>query len=337
MKAFILDRYEKKGVLRPGDRPDPVPRDGDVLIEVRAAGLNPVDAKVRDGEFKAVQPYRMPLVLGHDVAGVIVGVGSKVQRFKVGDEVYARPRDGRIGTFAELIAVDEADVTLKPSNVTMEEAASIPLVGLTAWQALVEHAGLVKGQKVLIHAGSGGVGVFAIQLARHLGATVATTASGANVDMVRRLGADVVVDYRTEDFAKVLSGYDVVLNSLDAGTLERSLAVLKPGGKLISISGPPDPAFAKAQGLNGVLRLVFRLLSRSIRKKAAARRVDYSFLFMHADGGQLARITALIEAGAIRPVLDRTYPFAELNDALAYVETGQAKGKVVVTVKKSSQ
>lgn len=333
MKAFILDRYGRKDALRLGDRPDPVLRDGDVLIEVRAAGLNPIDVKIRDGAFKPVLPYRPPLVLGHDVAGTVVRVGPKARRFKVGDEVYARPRDGRIGTFAELIAVDEADIALKPANLTMEEAASVPLVALTAWQALVERAGLGKGQKVLIHAGSGGVGVFAIQLAKHLGATVATTASGASADLVRRLGADVVIDYRTEDFAKVLSGYDVVLNGVDAETQERSLAVLKPGGKLISISGPPDPAFAKAQGLNWVLRQVFGLLSRGIRQKAGARRIDYSFLFMHPDGEQLARIAALIEAGVVRPVVDRTYPFAELNDALAYVETGRAKGKVVVTVK----
>ena len=337
MKAFVLDRYEKKSVLRLGDHPDPVVRDGDVLIEVRAAGLNLLDSKIRDGEFKPILPYRPPLVLGHDVAGTIVRIGPKVRRFKVGDEVYARPQDGRIGTFAELIAVDEADVAHKPANLTMEEAAGIPLVGLTAWQALVELAGLTRGQKVLIHAGSGGVGTFAIQLAKHLGATVATTASGANIDLVRRLGADVVIDYKTQDFAKVLSGYDVVLNSLDAETLERSVKVLKPGGKLISISGPPTPAFAKAQGLSWVLRQVLRLLSRSIRHKARARRIDYSFLFMRADGEQLARITALIEAGVIRPVVDRTYPFSELNDAFAYIETGRAKGKVVITLKKSGR
>lgn len=337
MKAYILDRYAKKSALRLGERPDPALRESDVLIEVHAAGLNLLDSKIRDGEFKPILPYRPPLVLGHDVAGIVVRVGPNARRFQVGDAVYARPRDGRIGTFAELIAIDEADVALKPANLTMQEAASIPLVGLTAWQVLVERAVLSPGQKVLIHAGSGGVGTFAIQLAKHIGATVATTASAANADLVRSLGADVVIDYRTQDFATMLSGYDVVLNSLDGDTLERSLEVLKPGGKLISISGPPDPAFAKAQGLNPILRLVLRLLSRKIRHKASAKGIDYSFLFMRGDGEQLGRITALIEAGDIRPVLDRTFAFADLNAAFAYIETGRAKGKVVVTVKEDAQ
>lgn len=337
MKAYILDRYAKKGALRLGERPDPALRDTDVLIEVYAAGLNQLDSKIRDGEFKPILPYRPPLVLGHDVAGKVVRVGPNARRFKVGDAVYARPRDGRIGTFAEFIAVDEADVALKPANLTMEEAASIPLVGLTAWQVLVKRADLKPGQKVLIHAGSGGVGTVAIQLAKHLVATVATTASAVNADLVRSLGADVVIDYRTQDFAKILSGYDVVLNSLDGDTLERSLDVLKPGGKLISISGPPDPAFAKAQGLNAILKLVLGVLSGKIRRKAAAKGIDYSFLFMRADGEQLGRITALIEAGDIRPVLDRTFAFADLNAAFAYIETGRAKGKVVVTVKEDAQ
>lgn len=337
MKAYILDRYAKKSALRLGERPDPALRNSDVLIEVHAAGLNLLDAKIRDGEFKPILPYRPPFVLGHDVAGKVVRVGPSARRFKVGDAVYGRPRDGRIGTFAEFIAVDEADVALKPGNLTMEEAASIPLVALTAWQVLVDRANLSHGQKVLIHAGSGGVGTVAIQLAKHLGATVATTTSAANADLVRSLGADVVIDYKSQDFAALLADYDVVLNSLDGDTLERSLEVLKPDGKLISISGPPDPAFAKAQGLNPVLRLVLRLISRKIRHKAAAKDIDYSFLFMGANGEQLGRITALIEAGDIRPVLDRTFAFADLNAAFAYIETGRAKGKVVVTVKADAQ
>lgn len=271
MKAFILDKYKKKGALRFGDMPEPALGQDDVLVEIHAAGLNPLDSKIRDGEFKLILPYRPSFILGHDMAGIVARVGSKVRRFKVGDEVYARPRDGRVGTFAELIAINEADLALKPKSLTMEQAASIPLVGLTAWQALVERAGLQKGQKVLIHAGSGGVGAFAIQLAKHLGATVSTTTSTANVELVRSLGADVVIDYKKEDFEKVVSGYDVVLNSLDGDTLQKSLNVLKPGGKLISISGPPDPDFAREQGLNWFLQQVLRLLSFSIRRKAKAR------------------------------------------------------------------
>jgi NADPH:quinone reductase-like Zn-dependent oxidoreductase len=333
VKAFILDRYKKKGALRFGDMPEPALQDDDVLVEIHAAGLNLLDSKIRDGEFKLILPYRPPFILGHDVAGTVVRVGSKVRQFKPGDEVYARPRDSRVGTFAEFIALNEADVALKPKSLTMEEAASIPLVGLTAWQVLVERAKLKKGQKVLIHAGSGGVGTFAIQLAKHLGATVATTTSTANIELVKSLGADVVVDYKKEDFAKVGSGYDIVLNSLDKETLEKSLIVLKPGGKLISISGPPDVAFAKEIGANWFLQQVMRLLSFGIRRKARRHRVSYSFLFMRANGQQLSQITALIEAGDIRPVMDRVFPFQATNEALTYIEAGRSKGKVVVTIR----
>lgn len=333
MKAFVVDKYQKKGALRLTEMPEPELRDNDVLVEVHAAGVNLLDSKLRDGEFKPILPYRPPFILGHDVAGIVVRAGSKVRGFKPGDEVYARPRDGRIGAFAQSIAMDEADVALKPKNLSMEEAASIPLVGLTAWQVLVETAGLKRGQKVFIQAGSSGVGTFAIQLAKHLGATVATTASAANADLVKSLGADIVIDYRKDDFEKVLQGYDVVLNSQDAKTLEKSLHVLKPGGKLISISGPPDPEFAGKQKLNMVLKLVLRLLSRGIRGKARRAGVGYQFLFMWAQGDQLGKITSLIESGIIRPVVDRIFPFEKTNEALAYVETGRAKGKVVVKVR----
>lgn len=332
MKAYLLDRY-KQDALRLGDIPTPEVGDDDVLIEVHAAGLNLLDSKIRSGEFKAILPYKMPTVLGHDVAGVVVRAGSNVRDFKPGDAVYSRVPDGRIGTLAEFISVKAADVALKPSNLTMVEAASIPLVGLTAWQSLVERAGIRKGEKVLIHAGSGGVGTFAIQLARHLGATIATTASASNKDLVTSLGADVVIDYRKDAFEKAISGYDAVLNSLDGETLEKSLDVLKPGGHLISISGPPDPVFAKQQGLNWALQLVVRLISSSIRRKAKARQVNYSFLFMKADGAQLRKITTLLEAGTIKPVIDRVFSFNAVNEALAYIETGRARGKVVVQLK----
>lgn len=333
MKAFILDRYGKQQSLRLGDMPEPALGPDDVLVEVEAAGLNLLDAKIRTGEFKLILPYKPPLVLGHDLAGTVIKVGADVRRFKPGDAVYARPRDGQIGAFAERISVKEGDLALKPATLSMAEAAALPLVGLTAWQALVERAQIKPGQKVLIHAGSGGVGTFAIQLAKQLGAIVATTTSAANAALVKELGADIVIDYRSQQFEEELSGYDVVLNSLDAKTLEKSLKVLKPGGKLISISGPPDPAYAKAQGLNGVLRLALRLLSLGIRRKAKRAGVDYSFLFMRADGAQLERISGLIENGKIRPVVDRSFPFDKLNDAFAYIETGRAKGKVVVTLK----
>ncbi|MBV7545579.1 NADP-dependent oxidoreductase [Pseudomonas sp. PDM26] len=333
MKAFIIDRYGKKAALRATEIPEPELGKDDVLVQIHAAGVNPLDLKIRDGEFKMILPYRMPLVLGNDLAGVVVRVGSGVQQFKAGDEVYARPDDNRIGAFAEFIAIDQRSLAIKPKDLTMEEAASIPLVGLTAWQALVEKANLKKGQKVLIHAGSGGVGTLAIQLAKHLGATVATTTSTANVEWVKRLGADIVIDYRKDDFEKILHDYDVVLNSLGTETLEKSLRILKPGGKLISISGPPDVDFAKSAGLSGFLKLVMRLLSYGIRKKAKRRGVSYSFLYMRASGEQLRKITALIDSRVIRPVVDRVFPFESTPEALAYVETGRAKGKVIVKVK----
>ncbi len=287
MKALVLDRYGKKRALRLADMPNPELREDEVLIEVHAAGINPLDSKIRNGEFKLILPYRLPLILGHDVAGVVVRVGPRVRQFKLGDQVYARPDDFRIGAFAEFIAVKEASLALKPNGLTMEHAASIPLVGLTAWQALIERANLKKGQKVLIHAGSGGVGTFAIQLAKHLGAFVATTTSTANLDWVKALGADLVIDYRKDDFVTLLRDYDVVLNSLGGEVLDKSLRVLKPGGKLISISGPPDPEFANNQGSPWFLRQVMSLLSYRIRRKAKRHRVSYSFLFMRASGGQL--------------------------------------------------
>jgi NADPH:quinone reductase-like Zn-dependent oxidoreductase len=333
MKAFIIDRYGKKDAMRLGDMPEPAVRDDDVLIDVHAAGLNLLDSKIKSGEFKLILPYRMPLVLGHDVAGVVTRVGSRVRQFAVGDEVYARPADGRIGTLAERIAVNQDDVAPKPKNITMVEAASIPLVGLTAWQALVEKAGLKNGQQVFIQAGSGGVGTIAIQLAKHLGAKVATTAGTNNIGLVKNLGADVVVDYKNEDFATTLRGYDVVLNSQDAKTLDKSFGVLKAGGQLISISGPPDPEFAERIGAPWFVKTVTRLLSFSARRKARRLDVKYSFLFMRASGDQLRQLGALIEAGAIRPIVDRVFPFESTNEALAYVEAGRAKGKVVVQVR----
>lgn len=332
MKAFVIDRYKGTDGGRIVDVPQPAVGDHDVLVQVHAAGVNPLDAKIADGEFKLILPYRFPLTLGNDVAGVVVEVGARVRRFKPGDEVYARPDKDRIGTFAEFIAMDEADVAIKPAALSMEEAASIPLVGLTAWQALVEKADLKPGHKVFIQAGTGGVGTFAIQLAKHLGATVATTASAANFELVKGLGADVLIDYKTEDFESVLHDYDVVLHSQDSKMLDKSLRVLKPGGTLVSISGPPDPAFADEIGLPWYVKSV-RVLSFGAKRKAKRLKVDYRFLFMRANGAQLSEITSLIDQGVIRPVMDRVFPFDETKDALDYAEKGRAKGKVVVKVR----
>lgn len=333
MKAYIVKRYGKKEKLHLTELAEPTLKENEVLVQIYSTGVNVLDSKIRNGEFKLFIPYKTPFILGHDLAGVITKVGSNVSKFKVGDEVYSRPADFRIGTFAEFIAVNENDVAFKPKNISMEEASSIPLVGLTAWQALVEKANVQKGQKVFIQAGSGGVGTFAIQLAKHLGAFVATTTSSANIDLVKSLGADVVIDYKTQNFETMLKDYDVVLNSQDAKTLEKSLKVLKPGGKLISISGPPDVAFAKEIGLSWFFKIIMRLLSFSIKQKAKKLNVDYSFLFMKAEGKQLTEITKLIEAGIIKPVIDKIFSFEKTNEAMAYVESGRSKGKVVIKVK----
>ncbi len=335
MKAFVIDQYSKKKPMRLFELPEPRLNEHDVLVQVHAAGVNLLDSKIKTGEFKLLLPYSFPLVLGHDVAGVVAKVGSRVRQFKVGDEVYARPRDGRIGAFAELVAVEENDLALKPKSLTMTEAASIPLVGLTAWQALVEIGKLRKGQKVFIQAGSGGVGTFAVQLAKHFGATVATTTSASSSDLVRRLGADAVIDYKTQDFESGLSDQDVVLHSQDTTALFKSFNTLKRGGKLISISGPPDPRFAEEQRSGFLLRQLFRLLSSKVRRTAKRRGIDYAFLFMRSSGPQLREIATLMDAGIIRAVLDKVFPFEAANEALAHVESGRAKGKVVINVRQS--
>lgn len=333
MKAWAVTGYAQP--LELIDLPEPSTGDHEVLVDIGAAAVNLLDAKVQAGEFKLILPYKPPFVLGHDLAGTVVAVGSNTTRFRVGDEVYGRPRDGRVGTFAQQLAVHEDDLARRPSTISTTEAASVPLVALTAWQALVERANVQPGQKVLIHAGSGGVGTYAIQLAKHLGATVATTTGTTNTRWVKELGADVVIDYKTQRFDEELSDYDVVLDSQGGETLARSLRVLKPGGLAIGIAGPPDAAFAAQLGKRFPLLPLMALLS--LKTSIAAKRlgVRYSFLFMRADGGQLAQIAALIDAGTLRPVIDRTLPFAQTAEALTYVKTGRSKGKVVIAIKET--
>jgi NADPH:quinone reductase-like Zn-dependent oxidoreductase len=262
----------------------------------------------------------------------VIQIGSGVAEFEVGDLVYARPRDLRIGTFAEYIAIDQDDVALKPASLTLHEAAAVPLVALAARQTLVDLAEVKPGQRVLVHAGAGGLGSTVVQLAKHLGAYVATTAHTNDVDRVRGLGADEVVDFTKTDFADVLSDYDVVLDSLGGANLEKSLTVLKPGGLAISVVGPPDPAFAQQLG-QPILGPVMSVMSRNVRKQARKLGVRYSFFFMRASGAQLRELAALYDAGHLRPVLDeRTFAFDQTVEALAYVEQGKARGKVVITM-----
>lgn len=330
MRAFVVTKYKEP--LREAEVSEPAVGERDVLVQVQAAGLNQLDEKIRLGEFKQILPYKLQLILGNDVAGTVLQVGAKVRGFKPGDEVYARPNQHRIGTFAERIAVAEEDLALKPASASMAEAGSLPLVALTAWQALIEQGNVGPGQKVLIHAGAGGVGSIAIQLAKHLGATVATTASSSNADFVRDLGADIVIDYRTQDFEQLLSGYDLVLDSLGGENLQKSLRILKPGGKAIGISGPPDPAFARKAGLNPVLRLAITLLSSKIRRQARKLRVSYEFLFMRASGDQLRQISALVDEGVLRPIIGKVFTFEQTPQALRSLAAGGIRGKAVLTV-----
>ncbi|WP_114955153.1 NADP-dependent oxidoreductase [Sphingosinicella terrae] len=330
MKAYAIGGYKEPVTLH--DLPEPVAGQGEVLVAIAASSVNPLDSRLQSGAFKAILPYEMPLILGHDLAGTVVAVGPGVIQFKAGDQVFACAGNGRIGTFAERIAIAEKDLASKPIGLSMLEAAALPLVSLTAWQALVERAQLRSGQRVLIHAGSGGVGTVAIQLAKHLGAQVATTVGTANVGLAKELGADVVMDYRKEAFEERLNGYDVVLNTLGPDVLEKSLKVLKPGGKLISISGPPDPAFARLIGANWIVRQVMRLGSLKVRRSARRRGIDYSFLFMRPDGAQLSEIAKLVDAGTIRPVIDQEFDFDATPDALERSASGRARGKVVIRI-----
>lgn len=329
MKAFVIDSYQAP--LHAAEVAEPTVGEHDVLVEMRAAGVNQLDVLLMSGVFKQFLAYRPPFALGHDLAGVVTRVGAGVTGFAVGDEVYAKVRDLRIGTFAERIAVNEADVALKPRTVSFEEAASLPLVALTAWQALVEIGQVQPGQQVLIHAGAGGVGTIAIQLAKHLGARVATTASAATADWLRTLGADVVIDYRTEDFSQLMHGYDLVLDSLGGENLEKSLRILKPGGKAIGISGPPTPAFAAAAGLNPIVRLVIAARSAKVRRLATKLGVSYDFLFMAHSGRQLTQLAALVDAGTLRPIVGKTFGFDQTPEAVAALVKGGTPGKIVIS------
>lgn len=333
MKTFSVVKYGKSG-LAATESTEPTVGPRDVLVRVCAAGVNPLDKMIRNGEFKLLLGYKKPFVLGHDVAGIITQIGTSVQTFKVGDEIYARPRDLHIGAFAEYIAIDISDIALKPRSLTMEQAAAVPLVALASWQALNDLARVKPGQKVLIHAGAGGLGSTAIQIAKHLRAHVATTANGKDSERLLSLGADEIIDYTKNDFAELISGFDVVLDTIGGDILFKSLSVLKPDGHAISIVGPPDPAFATQLG-RPFLKPVMAFLSRKVRARAKKLGVRYSFFFMQANGALLKMLAALYDAGVLRPVLDRTFPFDETLDAVAYVEQGRAKGKIVVTMSSS--
>lgn len=333
MKALVLKRYGGPDQLVLADMPRPVPKADEILVQVHAAGLNPIDNMIPKGSFKPVLKFNLPATMGSDLAGVVVEVGDRVTRFKPGDEVFASIFDLGTGSLAEFAVVPESAAALKPSNIDFVPAASIPMVGLTTWQALTERANVRSGQKVFIPAGSGGIGTFAIQLAKHLGATVGTTTSSGNVGLVKSLGANEVVDYKKQDFQDVLQGYDVVLGTLRGDEIKKSLRILKPNGIVVSLTGPLDAEFGRARAMGGLFVFLFRLMSFWIMRQARKLHVRYSFLFVHPSGSQLAQIAALLEEGAIKPVVDRVFPFDRVKEALAYLETGRAKGKVVVQVR----
>lgn len=330
MKALVLKRYGGAQHIEFADIPRPTIKPDEMLVQVHAAGLNPIDYMIPKGAFKPILKLSLPATLGSDLAGVVVEVGSAVRRFKVGDAVFASIFDLNAGSLAEFAAVPEHAAALKPKNLDFVQAASIPMVGLTSWQALVERGQLKPGQKVFVPAGSGGIGTFAIQLAKHLGATVGTTTSSVNVDWVRRLGADEVVDYKKQEFELSLRAYDLVLGTVRGDGLEKALRIVRPESKIVSLIGPPDAAFARARKMGFFMTVVFGLLSRKINRLAKQHRAAYSFLFMRPDGHQLAKIGELLEASHIHPVVDKVVSFAQAKEGLAYLEEGRAKGKVVV-------
>ncbi|TXI86974.1 MAG: NADP-dependent oxidoreductase [Cupriavidus sp.] len=333
MKALTFKRYGKSPDIGFSNIDRPTLQPNELLVQVYAAGLNPIDNMIPVGTFKPVMNFKLPAVLGSDLAGVVVEVGRNVTKFKPGDEVFASIFDLGKGSLAEFAAVPESAAALKPANLDFVQAASIPMVGLTSWQALKERMNLRRGQKVFIPAGSGGIGTFAIQLARQLGATVGTTVSTGGIELVRKLGADEIVDYKTQDFEKLLRGYDGVLGTVRGDAIEKSLDILKPGAQIVSLIGPLDAAFAEARKLNFFLKFVFGLMSRKLRKLAGKKGVNYTFLFVRPDGQQLTEIGELLRTERIQPVIDKVFPFDQAKDALEYLALGRAKGKVVVRIR----
>lgn len=333
MKAMIIEKYGKNTPIIMSELPMPDIGEHDVLVEVHAASLNPIDFKIKEGKMKFLLKYKFPLILGNDFSGIVVKVGGRVSAFKPGDEVYGRPRKSRIGTLAEYIAVHEEDIWLKPRNLTFEEAASIPLVGLTTYQAFTDILHLQKGQKILIHAGSGGVGTFAIQLAKLMGAFVATTASDKGYDLVKSLGADLIINYKKENFEEMLTGYDAVYDTLGGAALEKSFRILKPSGQIVSISGVPNARFGQEAKLGWMKTAILSMVSRKITALEKKSQTRYHFLFMKPSGAQLKILKEFIEAGHIKPIIDKVYLLKDAGQAFQYLEGGSAKGKVIIRIK----
>lgn len=331
MKAMGISRYHQDE-LETFTVPVPAISDDEVLVQVHAASVNPVDFKIRDGVLRLLINYRMPIVLGFDFAGTVAQVGRAVTGFQVGDQVYGLPRRTMIGTFAEFFAVKAEDIALKPRNLTFVEAASIPLVGLTTYQAFNELMRLQAGERILVQAGAGGIGTFAIQLARVMGAFVATTASPAGKALVTRLGADLVIDYREEDFWKVLAGYDCLYDVFGGKSLDEGFKILRRGGRIVSLNGTPNARFGKVQHLGFLKTTALRVASIPLTLREKRYGVTYDMIFVRPDSHQLDILRGLYEKGRIVPVIDKVFPLGEAQKALDYSQSGRAKGKIALKV-----
>jgi NADPH:quinone reductase-like Zn-dependent oxidoreductase len=331
MRALVLSCYGGAECTALIEMPEPSPRPGELLVRVHAAGLNPVDFKTRAGALKIIHNYPLPMVMGNELSGIVEAAGPEVTRFAKGDRVFARVDKTIMGAFAEYAVVHEDHAARIPASLDFPSAAAVPLAALTALQALRDELRLSTGQRVFIPGGAGGVGTFAIQIAKHLGAHVATTASPRGEALVKRLGADVVIDYTRERFEEQLSGYDGAFDLLGGDTLARLWSVLKPGGRVVSIAGIPEPVTAQKDLGRGIgLTALFWLASLTTRMRAARHGCTYRYLFMHPSGADLAYLALLIEAKNLEVVVDRVFPFTEAKEAMAYLETGRAKGKVVL-------
>lgn len=333
MKAMQIQAYGKN--QRITEQIIPVPEIGstDILIEVHAASVNPVDYKLRDGSLKKVRPKTFPLTLGNDFAGVVTKVGSEVTQYGIGDKVYGAANSDRWGTFAEYYATDQRYAALMPDSLSFEEAASLPLTALTAYQGIHEWLALKPGQKIFIPGGSGGVGVLAIPIAKELGAFVATTGSERGRELIESLHPDLFIDYQKQDFTQVLTNVDAVFDTRGGEDLFKSFSILKKQGKIASIAGLPTCEFAKREGLSKPIQLALGINNQKLKKYGKEKEIDYTYFMKRADGTQLAEITRLVNRGIIKPIIDRSYALSETQAALDYVESGRTKGKVVIKVK----
>jgi len=333
MRAYVLKRYGGPEGSLLMDVPAPVPGPRDILVAVRAAGLNPVDFKFRQGKLRVILRPKLPFVLGNELAGEVIAVGRDVKRFGVGDRVFARVAKDRGGAFAEQACVDEDHAALMPRDLDFAAAAAVPLAALTALQALRDELGVKPGQRVFISGGAGGVGSFAIQIAKWLGAHVTTTASKRGEALVRALGCDEVIDYTAQDISKAGGGFDAGFDLIGGKTLEQMFDIMKPGASIVSVAALPEPQTAiKDLGRRRALAALFWIVSYGIRSRARRAGIGYRYLFMHPSGRELAELAELIEQGKLKVIVDKAYPFAGISEALAYVESGRAKGKVVVAM-----